>query len=240
MNQTSANNAVTGLLLSGGLDSSILLGHLLRGGRRVRPFYIRSGVVWEEAERRAVAAFLDTLASPALEPLVVLDMPLDDLYGHHWAISGCDTPGGDSPDEAVYLPGRNMLLSLKPALWCILHGIEELALAVLATNPFADATEIFFHGFSDSLFLSTGSRLALTRPFGGLEKRAVMELGRELPLELTFSCIAPADGLHCGCCNKCAERRRAFHSIGLEDPTPYPTPCSTYHAKSTSVTDIVS
>ena len=30
-----------GLLLSGGLDSSILLGHLLAHGRRVQPFYIR-------------------------------------------------------------------------------------------------------------------------------------------------------------------------------------------------------
>ena len=34
-----------------------------------------------------------------------------------------------------------------------------------------------------------------------------MALGRGLPLELTFSCIAPVAGQHCGRCNKCAERR---------------------------------
>jgi 7-cyano-7-deazaguanine synthase len=48
-----------------------------------------------------------------------------------------------------------------------------------------------------------------------------MQLGRDMPLELTFSCIDPVDGLHCGRCNKCAERQKAFRSIDLEDPTRY-------------------
>jgi len=38
---------------------------------------------------------------------------------------------------------------------------------------------------------------------------------------LTFSCIAPVDGLHCGRCNKCAERAAAFRLTGTDDPTPY-------------------
>jgi 7-cyano-7-deazaguanine synthase len=42
-----------------------------------------------------------------------------------------------------------------------------------------------------------------------------------LPLELTFSCIRPAGERHCGSCNKCAERRQAFASAGLKDPTDY-------------------
>jgi 7-cyano-7-deazaguanine synthase len=50
-----------------------------------------------------------------------------------------------------------------------------------------------------------------------------MNLGRDLPLELTFSCLAPHSGLHCGRCNKCAERQRAFSLIELSDPTIYAT-----------------
>ncbi len=222
MEMESLGNAATvGLLLSGGLDSGILLGHLLRSGQRVRPFYVRSQVVWERAELQAVGALMSALASPALEPLVVLDMPLKDLYGDHWSISGKDTPGLDSTDEAVYLPGRNALLALKPALWCAMHGIEELVLAVLAANPFADATDEFFGELSTAIGLAAGGRLHITRPFGRLEKDRVMQLGQEMPLELTFSCIAPKDGLHCGRCNKCGERRRAFRSIGVNDPTRY-------------------
>jgi 7-cyano-7-deazaguanine synthase len=42
-----------------------------------------------------------------------------------------------------------------------------------------------------------------------------------MPLELTFSCIAPAGSLHCGQCNKCAERQRAFRLSSMPDPTRY-------------------
>jgi 7-cyano-7-deazaguanine synthase len=48
-----------------------------------------------------------------------------------------------------------------------------------------------------------------------------MQRGRFLPLELTFSCMRPLDGRHCGDCNKCAERRKAFRDAGLPDRTPY-------------------
>ncbi|MGO8690106.1 MAG: 7-cyano-7-deazaguanine synthase [Thermoguttaceae bacterium] len=210
-----------GLLLSGGLDSSILLGHLLREGRHVQPFYVRSGLRWEDAERRHLDQFLHTLAGPRLAELVVLDLPLADLYGDHWSLTGRGVPDLASPDTAVYLPGRNALLLIKAALWCRLHGIEELALAVLSANPFADATPEFFAEFEVLLDRASGGRLRITRPFGRLAKREVMELGRGLPLELTFSCIAPRDGLHCGACNKCAERIAAFAQIGGDDPTPY-------------------
>jgi 7-cyano-7-deazaguanine synthase len=48
-----------------------------------------------------------------------------------------------------------------------------------------------------------------------------MRLGRDLPLELTFSCIRPVRDQHCGDCNKCAERQLAFRNAGLADRTPY-------------------
>ncbi|HEY4761317.1 MAG TPA: 7-cyano-7-deazaguanine synthase, partial [Thermoguttaceae bacterium] len=68
-----------------------------------------------------------------------------------------------------------------------------------------------------------GGRVTVLRPFAQFDKRQVMQLGRNLPLELTFSCIAPAGGLHCGRCNKCKERRMAFRLIETEDPTTYAT-----------------
>jgi len=42
-----------------------------------------------------------------------------------------------------------------------------------------------------------------------------------VPLELTLSCMKPRDGLHCGECSKCRERRDAFREAGIEDPTRY-------------------
>ena len=168
--------------------------------------------------------YLATFAGLPLEELVVLDLPMADLYGDHWSVTGRHTPDASTPDEAVYLPGRNALLVIKAALWCRLHGIAELALGVLESNPFADATSGFFNHLESALNSGPGGRVRILRPFARLSKREVMELGRALPLELTFSCIAPAGGIHCGCCNKCGERHAAFALIGAPDPTVYATP----------------
>ena len=111
-----------GLLVSGGLDSSILLGHLLDAGRTVQPFYVRSHLAWEETELAWLRRFLDAMARPALAPLVILDLPMADVYGDHWSTTGQAVPGAETPDEAVYLPGRNALLLIKAVLWCRLHG----------------------------------------------------------------------------------------------------------------------
>ncbi|MGC3970213.1 MAG: 7-cyano-7-deazaguanine synthase [Pirellulales bacterium] len=210
-----------GLLVSGGLDSGILLGHLLSQGREIQPFYVRAGLYWETEELAALRRLLDHLASPRLRPLVVFDMPLADVYRDHWSMTGRDVPDGSTPDEAVYLPGRNALLVIKAALWCGLNGIDELALAPLGSNPFSDATPEFFHGFEQVLNLATSTNVRITRPFAALHKHDVMQLGRDLPLELTFSCINPRGELHCGACNKCAERREAFRSAKITDCTQY-------------------
>lgn len=210
-----------GVLASGGLDSSILLAHLLAAGRDVQPFYIRTGLIWQETEVKALRKYLAAIASPKLAPLVVLELPLADLYGEHWSLTGEQTPAAESPDEAVFLPGRNALLLVKAAVWCQLHGIGELALAPLGTSPFEDASAGFLADYQAALNHGGAGKIQLLRPFGTMTKRQVMELGRGLPLELTFSCISPASGMHCGRCNKCAERQAAFREAELSDGTRY-------------------
>jgi 7-cyano-7-deazaguanine synthase len=214
-----------GLLLSGGLDSSILLGHLVRSGRVVQPFYIRGSLLWESVELASVQKFVAAISSPAnaslLRPLVELRVPVDDLYGSHWSTTGEGVPDLNSPDEAVFLPGRNPILLVKAAVWCQLHGIEELALAPLASNPFGDASDAFFDTFQQAMSLAMTKPLRIVRPFLEYHKTDVMRLGVDLPLEHTFSCISPRRGLHCGKCNKCAERQAAFRDAGLTDPTTY-------------------
>jgi 7-cyano-7-deazaguanine synthase len=211
----------TGLLLSGGVDSAILLNHLFERGWQVVPFYVRTSCVWEGCEMAAVEQFLTAVARPELQRLVVLDLPLKDLYGDHWSMTGDDVPDTVSPDEAVFLPGRNPLLLIKPMLWCVTHNVEHLAMATLANNPFDDATAEFFARFEEMIRVATGTTVRITRPFERLSKTHVMQMGGHLPLSLTFSCLSPVNSIHCGCCNKCAERRRAFAHAGIEDATEY-------------------
>ena len=222
----SETNDTVGLLLSGGLDSAILLADLLKQGRRVKPFYVDSQLTWQAAELDATRRYLRSVAQSNLESLTVLDLPLADVYGDHWSITGEATPDAETPDEAVFLPGRNPLLIIKVTLWCALNGIGELAVGHLQSNPFADAGDRFFKDFESALNLAVSDQetcgsVRISRPFASLDKRQVMERGRNLPLDETFSCLRPVDRTHCGRCNKCGERQAAFALAEIKDPTRY-------------------
>ncbi len=209
------------VLVSGGLDSAVLCVHLARQGVQVAPLFIRSGLRWEDVELACLKRFLAAVDSPAIENAVVLDEPIADVYGEHWSTTGSNIPGATSEDGAVYLPGRNLLLVVKAAVWCQLRGRGALALGSLGTNPFPDSTPRFFEALEAILATALGSSPELIRPFSALHKEDVIALGRDLPLHLTFSCIDPQGGRHCGRCNKCAERSHGFAVAGVLDRTDY-------------------
>ncbi|WP_076343700.1 7-cyano-7-deazaguanine synthase [Paludisphaera borealis] len=210
------------VLISGGIESAVLCGEFVRSRRRVQPIYIRCGLDWEDVELAAARAYLKAIACDRLEPLVVLDEPIRDVYGPHWSTDGgVDVPGAETPDEAVYLPGRNLLLTVKSALWCRLRNVHELALGSLGSNPFSDSTPEFFQGLETVLGQALSGSPRLIRPFSRLHKSDVVARGDGLPLHLTFSCIRPDAGLHCGVCNKCAERRDGFRDANRPDRTRY-------------------
>ena len=212
---------VTGLLLSGGIDSAVLLDQFVQQTIEVQPFYIQCGCIWQTAERNALQRFIAQLDTPLVRPLVELEMPVADLYGNHWCTTGEEVPDESTPDEAVFLWGRNPLLLVKAMLWCSQNDIPQLALATLANNPFADAKTQFLEPFQQALAAATQSTVEITRPFAHLDKQQVLDLGSHLPLHLTFSCLAPVEGEHCGRCNKCAERIKALSSLPAGDPTFY-------------------
>jgi len=218
-----AGTDAVAVLASGGLDSAILVGQLASEGREVTPIYVQFGLAWEDVELRCLREFLASLAPSRTKPLMVLKQPVADIYGEHWSVTGQDVPDRDSPDEAVYLPGRNLLLLAKASVWCALNGIPTIALGTLAANPFPDADREFFAGFSALVGRALGAGLQVITPFAGRSKREVLGTGRQFALNLTLSCIAPRSGRHCGRCNKCAERQLAFTELGISDTTEYAT-----------------
>lgn len=214
-------HAPLAVLASGGVDSAVLLGEALDRHPSVQPLYVRVGSAWESVELAYLCRFLEAVAGLRLKPLIILEQPVADLYGPHWSLTGAGVPHADSPDEAVYLPGRNVLLLSKALLWCHLHSISQLAIAPLAANPFPDATPTFFLALERAVNLAVSGRVRILWPYLELNKAEVIRRGRHLPLQHTYSCIAPQNGRHCGACNKCAERQQAFRAAGVEDPTSY-------------------
>ncbi len=191
----------------------------------MRALYISVGFAWE-AEEIAMAARLFA-RPPFTGSFEILRFDMSDVFPPtHWAIRG-EPPAFDTPDEDVYLDGRNVILLSKAAVYAAKASSEskhvKLLLGTLAGNPFPDATPAFLDAMSRALSLGLGTGIAIEAPFAALHKSDVIRTGIELgvPLELTLSCMQPKDGLHCGRCSKCRERRDAFREAGIEDPTTY-------------------
>jgi 7-cyano-7-deazaguanine synthase len=211
------------VLASGGLDSAVLLADLARE-YTVFPVYVEAGLHWEARERRALDAYLAAIKGENLQPLTVLEMPVRNLYGRHWSMTG-EAPAYDQPDETVYLPGRNVLLIGVTAVWCALHDVSAIAIGSLDHNPFPDATPAFFADYGRLLSGALDHPLTVLAPYRQQEKARIIARFPDLPLHLTLTCMAPVekDGVlfHCGACNKCRERREAFRDANVPDRTAY-------------------
>ncbi|MBZ5534549.1 MAG: 7-cyano-7-deazaguanine synthase [Acidobacteriia bacterium] len=230
------------VLISGGLDSCVLLGVMAQQFRETVPVYIQCGLRWEKAEiywLRKYLKMIDRSSSTVrnqslaiqhsvIHPLTVLSLPVRDVYGPHWSLPRFHqnrgvreainnrsdrVPDRDSSDEQVYLPGRNLLLLSKAAVFCARERIQIIAMGQLKGNPFPDATPRFFRSAEKALSLALNYPIRILSPFLTLSKAEVMKVGKQLglPLNLSFSCLAPIRNRRpCGKCNKCAEGERAM------------------------------
>jgi len=216
------------VLLSGGLDSAVLLAHEAQA-RRVWPVYVKVGLAWEALEVEMVERLLAHPSLPAsVEPLSIVEFTMRDVYAtSHWAIRG-EPPAYDTPDEDVYLTGRNLVLLAKAGVMAATKRVQRIALGPLAGNPFPDARPAFFAAMQHAIVLGLDYAVEVAAPFLEWQKEDVIRRGLELsvPLALTLSCMNPVGGddgvaRHCGLCSKCRERRDAFAAIGQVDPAVY-------------------
>ena len=212
------------VLFSGGLDSAVLLALELQTSARVQPIHVRAGLAWEPAEARAIERLVAVPPfTGRVEPVATPAVDMRDVYPPtHWAVTGTP-PAYDTPDEDVYLEGRNIVLIAKAAVLCARLRIERLVLGPLQGNPFPDARPQFFETMARAMSLGLDRPLAIAAPLSHLHKEDVVKLGvtLDVPLELTLSCMNPVADTHCDKCSKCRERREGFASAGITDPTRY-------------------
>ena len=211
------------VLCSAGLDSAVLVALEARE-RRVQPVYVSVGLAWEAAERSMLDRLLPALSrDDRIAPAARLTVDMLDVYpAAHWAVRGTP-PNYDSPDEEVYLEGRNIVLLSKAAVFAAREHITRVAIGPLSGNPFPDATQEFFGAMARALSIGLDHPIDVVTPLASLTKADVIGLGLTLkvPLELTISCMNPQGQLHCGRCSKCRERLEGFREVGVKDPARY-------------------
>ena len=212
------------VLFSAGLDSAVLLAEALTGGP-AHPIYVRTGLAWEEQEVDAAKRLLSASLYRRAARMATLTVDMRDVYpAGHWAVRG-EAPGFDTPDEDVYLDGRNIVLLSKASVYMARNHLSRVLLGPLAGNPFPDATPQFFDTMAQALSVGLAWQVVIETPLAQLHKADVIKRGSALgvPFELTLSCMQPVQGVHCGRCSKCRERRDGFLEAELADPTVYRT-----------------
>lgn len=214
------------VLLSGGLDSALLIQKALKENHAVYPLYVACGLLWEEREQQATQNLLQELSHPNLAPLKVVTYPLKKLFPKHWGFHTHEIPNAKSPDEDVYIPGRNLLLLTQSVLYSEAKDLQEIWLGTLKGNPFSDATKDFFATYAKAADLALKRKIKIQTPFANFYKDELIARYPGFPYELTLSCLQSQDGTHCGACNKCEERRHYFAKANIADPTRYPTKLS--------------
>jgi 7-cyano-7-deazaguanine synthase len=177
--------------------------------------------MWERHELAVLRSFIRRLGMRNVHSVSVLQLPMGDVAGRHWSVTGRKVPGYRAALTSNYILGRNLSLLAKAAIFCAYNRIGEIAMAPLESNPFPDARPEFFRSLERAVDLGVGLKLKVLTPYVGMTKGEVIRRGADLPLRFTVSCARPAGITHCGKCTKCAERIAGFREAGVPDPTEY-------------------
>lgn len=200
------------MLLSGGVDSAVVLALALRDGFEIHAISFLYGqrhrVELNAAHRLADHYKVTQHVVVAIDPTV---------------FGGAVLTGGDQrfgPDEApaTYVPARNTLFLSHAVAWAEALGAYDVFLGPNADDAagYPDCQEPYLRAFERVAALGTqaGRRRGMTihAPLVHRSKREVVDLARALgvPLELTWSCYFPtASGEPCGRCDACRLREGA-------------------------------
>lgn len=211
-------------LVSGGLDSAVLLADLLHSGHAVTALSCDYGARHNRREL-ACAARLCRAAGVRRE-VVRLDF-VGRLFRSSLLKGGGDLPRGRydaATMRQTVVPFRNGIMLAVAAGLAESIGARGIAIAAHGGDHalYPDCRAPFMRHMGEAMRLGTYARIKLLRPYVACSKADLVTLGARLGVDFaaTWSCYA-GGRRHCGVCGTCRERRAAFRRAGLPDPTLY-------------------
>jgi 7-cyano-7-deazaguanine synthase len=209
---------------SGGMDSTVLLHHLLVIGNNVRALSVNYGQRHARELQNAAAI----CASLGVEHRIADLRSLAGIIGGSSLTSpDVPVPDGHYAEETMkttVVPNRNMILLAVAAGWAMAVKADAVAYAVHSGDHaiYPDCRPAFADAVAHAIELADWHKVELLRPFISLTKADIVRRGVELrvPFADTWSCYKGGER-HCGRCGTCIERREAFCLAGIPDPTSY-------------------
>lgn len=213
------------LSLSGGMDSTTVLGYLLSRSHAVECISFTYGSKHNEYELEAALKVAEHYGVP--HHGIISLASIMNKFTSNLLKSGGDIPEGHYNDASMaqtVVPGRNIIfISIMTGLaWSL--GANGVALGIHQGDHaiYPDCRREFFHAMNEAIEFGTDRRVELIAPFLNTDKTGILEWGmeNEVPYHLTRTCYKDQP-ISCGKCGACRERLEGWANIRKKDPIEY-------------------
>ena len=214
------------VLLSGGLDSSVVLSVCQDKG------YDIYAISFDYGQRHKVeleyAKFQATFFNCISHEVFKME-----FYGGSALTDDIKVPKNRdshsmSKDIPVtYVPSRNIVFLSFASGYAECHDIDNIFLGVNAIDysGYPDCRKNFIDNFEKLINKSTkkgleGNKFKINTPLINLSKKDIIKLGHKngVDFSMTSSCYSPKLKKNCGVCDSCLLRQQGFEEAGLRDP----------------------
>ncbi|WP_407394075.1 7-cyano-7-deazaguanine synthase QueC [Methanobrevibacter sp.] len=126
--------------------------------------------------------------------------------------------------SSVWVPARNMVFTSIAVSYAESIGAEKIIVGWDAEEAatFPDNSKEFLNAFNELIEVGSPEKIKIEAPAIDLSKEEIVRLGVEVgaPMELSYSCYKGGNK-HCGVCESCVRRKRAFDSLNIKDESEY-------------------
>jgi 7-cyano-7-deazaguanine synthase len=224
----SADRPLAVVLLSGGLDSMVAAGIAHEEGFGILALTID----YNQRHRIELQAAANVAQALGAERHIVLPLDLS-RFGGSALTADIEVPkeGLGEGIPVTYVPARNTIFLSLALGWAEAAGARAMFIGVNALDysGYPDCRPDFISAFESLADIATkagveGEGFKVRAPLLHMSKAEIAAEAARLGLDagLSWSCYDPAPGgKHCGLCDSCRLRSKAFAEAGLPDPTAY-------------------
>lgn len=130
----------------------------------------------------------------------------------------------DETARKVWVPGRNVVFTAIATAFAEAEDAEKIIVGwdLEEAVTFPDNSREFLEAFNQTLEIGTLEGVQIEAPVIDMSKKEIVEFGSKVnaPMELSYSCYI-GEEQHCGSCESCMRRKRAFEMASVLDKTEY-------------------
>jgi len=210
------------IVLSGGPDSATVAYWAKKQDYELHPITFKYGQIavkeTEAAQKIAVALGTSTK---------IIDLSaLKDIFSGKTSLVSRDIPLTSEFSAPIIVPFRNAIFLSAAVAYAVLLGADKIFYGAQGSDePFyPDCRKEFYEAFEKAARLGTCEEITIKAPFSEMTKYQVIKEGQKLgvPFKDTWSCYLDGEN-HCGQCESCVNRKKAFMEAKVPDPTKYET-----------------